>query len=267
VILDRIIADKKEELKDVKSRLPLRDLRSMVKDAAPPRDFCAALIDPDRVSIIAEVKKASPSKGIIRTDFDPVDIARTYEEGGAKAVSVLTERKYFQGDLGFLRDISRCIGIPVLRKDFIFDEYQIYEARANGADAFLLIASILGDAQMQDLYMLGRELGMEAVAEVHDRADLEKVIDFYYRVVGINNRDLKTFEVDIKNTGLLMEDIPQGRIVVSESGISTPGDLKYLREIGADAALIGEAIMREKDYGKKLRELTEAFCDKPGKER
>jgi indole-3-glycerol phosphate synthase len=214
------------------------------------------LINPDAVSIIAEVKKASPSRGLIRPDFDPVTIARVYEENGARAVSVLTEKKYFKGDIGYLKWISGSIGIPVLRKDFIFDEYQVYEARANGADAFLLIASILERDQMEDLYLLGKELGMEALAEAHDEDDLEKILGLTFKIIGINNRDLKSFEVDIKNTEYLIEDIPMDRIVVSESGISTRDDLKFLQSIGADAALVGEALMREADFGKKLRELT-----------
>jgi len=256
MILDMIVADKKEELKDTKARTPLRELRSIVRDVRPVNDFAAALIDPARVSIIAEVKKASPSKGIIRSDFNPLEIARTYEKNGARAISVLTERKYFMGDLGYLSQVSYGVSIPVLRKDFIFDEYQVYEARANGADAFLLIASILDKGRLLDLYLLGKELGLEALAEVHDENDLEKVLDGCFFVIGINNRDLNTFKVDIKTTARLIEDIPYDRVVVSESGISTVNDLQYLKKAGADAALIGEAIMREKDYGRKLRELT-----------
>ncbi len=256
MILQRIVADKREELKDVKARLPLNEIKAMAADARPVMDFAAALIDPDAVSIIAEVKKASPSKGLIRPDFDPVTIARTYEENGARAVSVLTEKKYFRGDIGYLKWIAGSIGIPVLRKDFIFDEYQVYEARANGADAFLLIASILEQERMEDLYLLGKELGMEVLAETHDEYDMDKVLDLSFRIIGINNRDLKTFDVDIKNTEYLIEEIPMDRIVVSESGISTKDDLRFLKSVGADAALIGEALMREKDFGKKLRELT-----------
>jgi indole-3-glycerol phosphate synthase len=256
VILDRIVADKIEELKDVKARLPESEIRAMLAESRPVKDFAAALLNPDAVSIIAEVKKASPSKGLIRPDFDPVTIARTYEENGARAVSVLTEKKYFKGDIGYLKWISGSIGIPVLRKDFIFDDYQVYEARANGADAFLLIASILEKDHMEDLYLLGKELGMEAVAEAHDEDDLEKILGLTFKIIGINNRDLKSFEVDIKNTEYLIEDIPMDRIVVSESGISTRDDLTFLKSVGADAALIGEALMREADFGRKLRELT-----------
>ncbi len=256
MILQRIVADKREELKDVKARLPFAEIKAMAADARPVMDFASALVNPDAVSIIAEVKKASPSKGLIRPDFDPVTIARIYEENGARAVSVLTEKKYFRGDIGYLKWISGSVGIPALRKDFIFDEYQVYEARANGADAFLLIASILEQDRMEDLYLLGKELGMEALAETHDENDLDKVLDLSFRIIGINNRDLKTFGVDIKNTEYLIEEIPMDRVVVSESGISTRDDLKFLKSVGADAALIGEALMRERDFGKKLRELT-----------
>ena len=255
MIIDKIIADKRAELLDTKAALPLEEVKAMAADATQTVDFASVLIDPERLTIIAEVKKASPSKGIIRADFDPVGIAAVYEQSGARAVSVLTERKYFQGDLRFLRDISEGVNIPVLRKDFIFDPYQVYESRANGADAVLLIASVLSPGEIRDLYHLAKELGMDAVLEVHDEADVAKAAASNCLVIGINNRDLKTFEVDIKNTAYLIEDIPEGRVVISESGISTLEDLKYLRGAGADAALIGEAIMREKDYGRKLREL------------
>jgi len=256
MILDRIVDDKKAELEEVKSRLPLSELKSRTRDVWPTHDFAAALIDPARVTVIAEVKKASPSKGIIRVDFDPVAIARTYERNGASAISVLTEKRYFMGELGFLRAIRREVNLPLLRKDFIFDEYQVYEARAFGADAFLLIAAILDTARLKDLYALGRDLGLEILAEVHDEADLDKVLEAGFRVVGINNRDLRNFKVDIKNTAKLIKDIPYDRVVVSESGISTVKDMQFLKKTGADAALIGEAIMRERDYGTKLMELT-----------
>lgn len=255
LILDRIVSDKKEELKDVKAHLPLVELKASVRDTRPTRDFAAALIQPNAVSIIAEVKKASPSKGVIRADFDPVAIATTYEANGARAISVLTERRYFLGDLGFLKAIHEKVDIPLLRKDFIFEEYQVYEARANGADAFLLIATMLDRSLMSDLYMLGKDLGMETLAEVHDEADLDKVLEVGFDVVGINNRDLKSFKVDIKTTGRLIEEMPYDRTVVGESGISTVDDMQYLKSVGADAALIGEAIMRERDFGAKLREL------------
>ena len=258
MILDRIIADKKEELKDTKIRVPLSELKARIKDAPPVRDFAAAINDPGNVSIIAEVKKASPSKGLIRADFDPVGIARTYEENGAKAISVLTESRYFQGSLSFLSEIRKKVGLPLLRKDFIFDEYQVYEARVNGADAFLLIAVCLEKQLMGDLYHLGKELGMEALAETHDEEDLEKVLGLPFRVIGINNRDLKTFNVDIKTTERLIKGIPKDKVVVSESGISTVGDMRFLQGIGAGAALIGEALMREKDFGSILRELAAA---------
>ncbi|MBI5189716.1 MAG: indole-3-glycerol phosphate synthase TrpC [Nitrospirae bacterium] len=255
LILDRIVSDKKEELKDVKAALPFAELKARVRDKKSTRDFAAALIKPNGVSIIAEVKKASPSKGIIRADFDPVAIATAYEKNGARAISVLTERRYFMGELAFLRDIRERVDIPLLRKDFIFEEYQVYEARANGADAFLLIATMLDKNLMSDLYMLGRDLGLDTLAEVHDEADLDKVLEIGFDVIGINNRNLKTFVVDIKTTGRLIEDIPYDRTVVGESGISTADDMLYLKSVGADAALIGESIMRERDFAAKLREL------------
>ncbi len=258
MILDRIVADKKVELEATMAKLPLRELKAMARDIWPTHDFAAGLIDPNKVSIIAEVKKASPSKGMIRPDFDPVAIARVYEQNGARAISVLTEKRYFMGELDYLKAIRGSVDLPLLRKDFIFDEYQVYEARLSGADAFLLIASILDKERLQDLYMLGKDLGLEVLAEAHDEDDLEKVLDTGFSVVGINNRDLKTFKVDISTTGRLIKDIPYDRVVVSESGISTEEDMKYLKKIGADAALIGEAFMRERDFGKKLKGLAEA---------
>lgn len=258
MILDRIIADKKEELKETKARVPLSELKARLKDAPPARDFAAAINNSGSVSIIAEVKKASPSKGLIRADFDPVGIARTYEQSGAKAISILTESKYFQGSLSFLSQIREKVRLPLLRKDFIIDEYQVYEARANGADAFLLIAVCLDRQLMGDLYQLGKELGMETLAETHDEEDVEKALGLPFRVIGINNRNLKTFNVDIKTTERLIKGIPKDKIVVSESGISTAGDMRFLQGIGAGAALIGEALMREKDFGNKLRELAVA---------
>jgi indole-3-glycerol phosphate synthase len=258
VILDRIVADKKEELKHTKAGLPLRELKAMARDIWPAHDFAAGLIVPNKVGIIAEVKKASPSKGMIRPDFDPVAIAKVYGQNGAKAISVLTERRYFMGELGYLKAIRDGVDLPLLRKDFIFDEYQVYESRVNGADAFLLIASLLDKERLQDLYMLGRDLGLEVLAEAHDEDDLEKVLEAGFQVIGINNRDLKTFKVDILTTGRLIKDVPYDRVVVSESGISTEEDMKYLKKAGADAALIGEAFMRERDFGKKLKGLAEA---------
>ncbi len=255
VILDRIVADKIEELEGTKARLPLGELKAMLKDTRPVRHFRDALVKPGRVSIIAEVKKASPSKGLIRADFDPVTIARTYENYGASAISVLTEKSYFQGSLGYLADISRSVSRPVLRKDFIVDEYQVYEARANGADAVLLIACILDKDRLAGLLALAGGLGLQVLTEVHDSDDLGKALDVPAEIVGINNRDLRTFKVDIQTTGRLIRDIPQGKVVVSESGISTVEDMRYLKEVGAHAALIGEALMREEDYGRKLREL------------
>jgi len=255
MILDRIVEDKKVELDGVKTRTPLADIKAMAADAVPARDFAGPLVDARKVSIIAEVKKASPSKGLIRADFHPVDIARTYEQNGASAISVLTESKYFQGDLSFLREISRNVTLPLLRKDFIFDTYQIYEARANGADAILLIAAILDAKKMQDMYLLAKDLGLEVLAEAHDEKELETALDAGCKVIGINNRNLGTFEVDIETTARLIKFIPYDRIIVSESGISTRQDIDRIKSAGADAALIGEAIMREDDYAAKLREL------------
>ncbi|MEK7851320.1 MAG: indole-3-glycerol phosphate synthase TrpC, partial [Deltaproteobacteria bacterium] len=201
------------------------------------------------------VKKASPSKGVIREDFDHLEIARTYERNGASALSVLTDRHFFQGSIDYLSEIRQMVSLPLLRKDFIFDEYQIFEARGYGADAVLLIAAVLDDKELCDFVKLSLDLGMAPLVEVHDETELERTLKTNAELIGINNRNLQTFKTDINTTVRLMNSIPEDKIVVSESGINTKEDMKLLKDAGVDAFLIGEALMRESDIGKKLREF------------
>ena len=257
MILDDIVADKKKELAQAKKRMPLRELEVRIAQRKAPLDFASALHG-EGVSIIAEVKKASPSKGLLCPDFDPVRLAKAYAEGGAAAISVLTEVKYFQGSLDYLlqiKDALEAVKIPLLRKDFIFDPYQVYEAKAYGADAILLIAAILEDGQLAELISLAREVAMQALVEVHDEKELARVLYTNAGIIGINNRDLRTFEVDIHTTERLRSLIPPDRVIVSESGVSRREDIGKLREWGVNAALIGEALVTADDVGVKLREL------------
>ena len=221
-----------------------------------PRDFRAAIKRGDRhIRLIAEVKKASPSKGVIRKDFDPVGIARIYEDKAVDAISVLTEEDFFSGDLGYIPQIRKAVTRPVLRKDFIFEEYQIYESRASGADAVLLIAAMLDTAQAGDYLELARELGLSVLFEVHSFEELEKALSLKADIIGINNRDLKTLSMDLNATFLLKKEIPSDRVVVSESGIKTRDDVTRLDERGVDAMLIGTTLMESRDIGKKIDEL------------
>ena len=257
MILDDIVADKRKELVQARLETPLRELEVRISQRNPPLDFAGALRG-DGVSIIAEVKKASPSKGLLCPDFDPVALARAYAEGGAAAISVLTEVNYFQGSLDYLLQIRDALGpvsVPLLRKDFIFEPYQVYEARAYGADAILLIAVILEDSQMESLIALARELGMQVLVEVHNDTELTRVLRGSAGIIGINNRDLRTFEVDIHTTEQLCPLIPPDCIVVSESGVSRRDDIEKLREWGINAALVGEALVTAGDVVARLREL------------
>jgi indole-3-glycerol phosphate synthase len=256
VILDEIVASKKQELEISQRSLPLADLRRMVLAASPPVDFASALRG-DGIKLIAEVKKASPSRGVIRSDFDPVDVARIYANNGASAISVLTESKYFQGSLNHLKNIKAALGQarPLLRKDFIFDPYQVYESRAYGADSLLLIVAILAPRQLVELIGLTRQLGMECLIEVHNEAELGTALKSSARIIGINNRDLSTFTVDINTTRCLRPLIPADRIVVSESGIKDRADMARLRQWRVDAVLIGEALMSAPDIVAKMKEL------------
>ena len=255
MILDEIIANKKKELAETKRQTPFPDIKSKALDAGPVRGFGKALSSPDDIRLVAEVKKASPSKGVIREDFDPVTIAQIYEKSGASCLSVLTERKYFQGELGYLGRIRTVVKIPLLRKDFIIDEYQIHEARAAGADAILLIAACLEKKQIEDYLGIAHRLGLDVLVESHSYKELDKTLRAGATLVGINNRDLTTFSVSLQTTLDLINDIPDDRTVVSESGIKTRDDVLKLHQAGVDAILVGESLMREKDMGRKVKDL------------
>ena len=250
-ILDTIVAWKKEEI----ARLKTAGVGRPDTAVEPPRGFMRALTESDTIAVIAEVKKASPSKGIIAPDFNPIDIAASYEKGGAEAVSVLTDEKFFQGSLDYIPQIRHEIKMPVIRKDFIIDELQIEEARNYGADAILLIAAILEPNQIRDYLQMSGEFGMDVLVEVHDEQELEKSLSAGARLIGVNNRDLRDFTVDLMTTVRLRREIPETVPVVSESGIKTSDDMKMLEEQGIAAALIGETLMRAGNREAALREL------------
>jgi len=254
-ILREILDRKREEVARRRREVPLARLRTEAAQAPPPRDFVAALSGP-HLALIAEVKRASPSKGLLRADFDPVDLARRYEANGAAAISILTDGPFFQGSLEHLRAVRRQVRLPLLRKDFILDPYQVYEARAAGADALLLIVAALDDATLQALYRLTRRLGMAALVEVHDEAELARALRIGPRLVGINNRDLRTFRVDLGTTARLRPQVPREVLLVAESGIGGRSDAEELAAVGADAILVGEALVRAADPGRKVREFT-----------
>ncbi len=259
MILDQIVADNRAELEARKRSFPLAELRGVVLGRASPLDFASALRD-DRIQLIAEVKKASPSRGIIRSDFDPVEIAQTYASNGASAISVLTESKYFQGSLNHLKDIRDALEdkrLPLLRKDFILDPYQVYESRAYGADSLLLIVALLTPEKLKELLHLSHQLNMSCLVEVHNEAELEIALKSEARIIGINNRDLNTFTVDLATTERLRPLIPQDRIVVSESGIKDRSDMEKLSRLGVDAVLIGESLMSAPNIAAKMKELLE----------
>jgi indole-3-glycerol phosphate synthase len=256
MILDDIVADKIPEIETRKRELPIEELKKQIQEQSPALDFSSALTG-DRINLIAEVKKASPSKGIIREDFNPVDIARTYSSNGAAAISVLTDEKYFMGSLDYLKDIRKNLDkpVPLLRKDFILDEYQVYEARAAGADAILLIVSILKTEKLADLMGLSHQLGMKCLVETHDEFECEVAVNSGAKIIGINNRDLKTFSVDIETTGWIRKLIPADRIVVSESGIRNRSDIERLKNWNVDAVLIGESLMASEDIAAAMKEF------------
>jgi indole-3-glycerol phosphate synthase/phosphoribosylanthranilate isomerase len=253
-VLDRIIEARRAAIAHRKKTVPETALRFGVKHGKPVRDFAAALTR-DSLNVIAELKKASPSAGLIRKDFDPVALAKQFETAGAAALSVLTEEEFFQGELKFLRDARAAVSVPALRKDFIVDPWQVWEARATDADSFLLIVAALSDSLLGELLALGRELGMEPVVEVHTREDLARALAAGSRIIGVNNRDLKTLEVRIETSAELIQSIPDECIAVCESGLRTHADLVRLREAGFDAFLIGEHLMARPDPGAAPRPI------------
>ncbi len=255
MILDSIIEHKKKELQTDQERVPLATLKSILVDLPQTKDFKQAISLPDTINLIAEVKKKSPSKGIIREDFDPVCIAKTYAEKGAAAISVLTDIRFFDGSLNCLRAIREEVDVPLLRKDFTIDPYHIYQARTAGADAVLLIVAALSSDQLHEFADIASSLSMASLVEVHTEAELEIALDVGAEIIGINNRDLRTFNTDLATTFKLRESIPANKVVVSESGIYTREDVESLREVGVNAILVGESLMRSPDIGEQVRKL------------
>jgi indole-3-glycerol phosphate synthase len=257
IVLNQIISNTREELEHRKYDLPLSELQKIAEKQPAPLDFASAL-QGNEIRLIAEVKKASPSRGIIRADFNPVEIARIYADNGASAISVLTEAKYFQGSLAYLKEIQLALKgkrLPLLRKDFIVDPYQVFESRAYGADSLLLIVAILKPEELEEMLELSHALDMMCLVEVHNEPELEIALKSGASIIGINNRDLNTFKVDLATTERLRPLIPPDRIVVSESGIKTREDIEKLIQMDIDAVLIGESIVSEQDIAAKIKEL------------
>lgn len=257
MILDEIIEKRKIQLAREKSAVSPEEMKRLAESSQMPVISFSQALKKDTLSVICEVKKASPSKGLIRADFHPAEIAREYEAAGANAISCLTEEHYFQGSSEYLKEIRRNVNIPILRKDFIFDAYQIYEAKVIGANAVLLIAAVLSESEMQNFYSLAHSLGMECLVEVHNEEELKKTNSFSPKILGINNRDLKTFNVDLNTTQRLRNKVSDDKILVSESGIKNNADMKLVRSLGADAVLIGETLMRSDDITAQLHSLRE----------
>lgn len=256
-LLTQIVENKKMELKEDKLNLPLKELRSQLRNIEPPRNFSEAISVPKgkSLNLIAEIKKRSPLKGTLIEELKVTTLSKRYEEGGAAAISVITEKKFFEGSPEYISLAKGASNLPVLRKDFLIDEYHIYEARYLGADALLLIAAILEPSVLSDFIALTSELGMSSLVEVHSEKELEKALKAEANVIGINNRNLRTFKVDLNTTFRIMKEIPDGKIVVSESGIYSRDDITRLADAGVHAALVGEAIITSGNVVKKIKEL------------
>jgi indole-3-glycerol phosphate synthase len=257
-ILDKIVAVKREEVAAALAKKPLAVMRADAESRVLTRDFEGALrakIAAGQAAVIAEIKKASPSKGVLRQEFIPADIAQSYAEHGAACLSVLTDKQFFQGSVDFLKQARASCDLPVLRKDFMIDAYQVYEARAMGADAILLIAACLNDAQMAEMEAVARSLDMAVLVEVHDRTELDRALKLKTRLVGINNRNLKTFEVSLQTTLDMLPAVPADRLLITESGILSADDVKRMREAHVNAFLVGEAFMRAAEPGEALAKL------------
>ncbi|MCH2124919.1 MAG: indole-3-glycerol phosphate synthase TrpC [Pirellulaceae bacterium] len=254
-ILDKIVAKKREEIAVASERRPAAELLADLAQAPPVRDFFGALAAVGSIKLIAEVKKASPSKGVIREDFDPLAIAQTYEQCGATCISVLTDESFFQGSLKILRDIRAAVDIPVLRKDFILDPYQLLEARLAGADAVLLIAECLDDCSLRSLHNRTLELGMTPLVEFYEPKNLIRVIEAGATLIGVNNRDLRNFQTDLNHTVRMREKISADRLLVGESGIHSRADVELLEAAGVDAILVGESLMASADIGQAVQTL------------
>ncbi len=254
-VLEKIVATKRAEIAAAKAARPEAALREMAAQAPTVRSFFTPLAAGPPIRLIAEVKKASPSRGVIRQDFQPVEIAHTYQAHGASCLSVLTDEQYFQGSLDYLRQVRAAVSLPVLRKDFIIDSYQLYEARAAGADAVLLIAECLDDCNLRKLHNEAVALGMSPLVELYDPENLQRVFDAGATLIGVNNRDLRTFETDLEHTLRLRERVPDECVLVSESGIRTRADVERLAAAGVDAILVGETLMASPDIGQAVDEL------------
>ena len=254
-MLEEILKHKRVEVEARKNEVSLANLKSKLVNALPLRSFKEAISKPNNINLIAEIKRASPSQGLIRKDFNQVEIAKIYQEAGAAAISILTDEKFFQGKLNFLPEVKKVVALPLLRKDFIIDEYQIYESRAYGADALLLIASTLSEAQMNEFLSLSHDLGMDCLVEVHEGEELEKVLEAPAEIIGINNRNLSTLQVDLSTTQRLRKLIPADKIVISESGIRNREDVLQLANGKINAILVGESLLRSTDIKEKIREL------------
>jgi indole-3-glycerol phosphate synthase len=257
-ILKKIVLRKREEIVDRVAKVSLTEQQTLAKAASPVRGFVTHIeqaISEGRAAVIAEIKKASPSKGVMRENFIPAEIAKSYAQGGASCLSVLTDIDFFQGSDAYLQQARNACSLPVIRKDFIIDPYQVYEARAIGADCILLIVACLGDDQLQTLNTLAHDLGMDVLVEVHDREELQRALRLPNRLIGINNRNLRTFETSLQTTIELLQQIPDDRIVVTESGIHTPDDVALMRQHKVNTFLVGEAFMKADDPGQKLKEL------------
>lgn len=254
-VLDKIVAKKRAEIAAAKSAQPIEALRERLLDAPRVRPFFDALAADGPIKLIAEVKKASPSKGVIRHDFRPVEIAQIYAANGATCISVLTDEAFFQGSIEYLREIRKAVDVPLLRKDFILDSHQLVEARVAGADAVLLIAECLDDCDLRKLHNEAVELGMTPLVEFYEPANLGRVIDAGATLIGINNRDLKTFETDLQHTVRLRKQIPDDYVVVGESGIHRPADVKMLSDADVDAILVGESLMAQPDIAQAVKSL------------
>jgi indole-3-glycerol phosphate synthase len=257
-ILNKIVAVKREEVAAALGKKSLAAMRADAESRVLTRDFEGAMrakIAAGQAAVIAEIKKASPSKGVLRAEFIPADIAQSYAEHGAACLSVLTDKQFFQGSVDYLKQARASCDLPVLRKDFMIDAYQVYEARAMGADAILLIAACLDDAQMADLEAMARSLDMAVLVEVHDRAELERALKLKTRLVGINNRNLRTFEVTLQTTLDMLPDVPMDRLLVTESGILNAADVRRMRDANVHAFLVGEAFMRAAEPGEALAKL------------
>jgi len=255
MILSRIIEEKRHEVDRVQKKVPLNDLKEEAESLYIKSMFKKSISRKGHINLIAEIKKSSPSKGIIRGDFDPLKIALAYQAAGASAISVLTDERFFDGKLEYLKTIKELVSVPLLRKDFIIDEYQVYESAVAGADAILLIAHILTQEELNRYFCVAKELGMDVLVEVHNEEEVEKALKSHASIIGINNRDLTDFNVDISVTQRLIRLIPETKVIVSESGINSYEQVMFLKSLGVNAVLIGETFMRVENIGEKVREL------------